>query len=128
MSVFARDFEEADGMFVEGFGDTITYKPAGSEQKDWVDVQAIVGSEKTVESVEQDGVKRRHVRSCEIPATVDAARGGTFIAEVVLHDTFDFEGVGYLIKSITKTPSLTIVEAERIATHAATRDGMRRRN
>jgi hypothetical protein len=127
MSQFDEDYEAiAAPMLVEQFGDVVSYTPAGSQI---FDLSIIVGPEQIEETMEVDGVKRRHVRECSIPVTALAAGGGLFVAEPTIHDVFAFNGVSYMINRIlARTASMTRVAAVLLATHEEARQALRRRN
>ena len=127
MSNYDEQFAAGAAQLAYDLADVVSYTPAGGEAP--FDMSIIVGPEEIIETMEIDGVKRRHERQCSIPATAAAAGGGVFWDEVTIHDTFTFNGVGYMInRIIARTASITRVAAVRLASHEETRQGLRRRN
>jgi hypothetical protein len=123
MSHYDDQFADAAAQLGDDLADVVNYTPAGGEP---FDVSIIVGPEQLVETMEEDGVKRKHVRECSIPSNARAA-GGAFVAEATIHDVFTYDGIGYMVhRIIARTPSMTRVEAIRLAVHEATRKGLRR--
>ena len=125
MSRYDDQFADAAAQLAADLADVVPYTPVGGDP---LAISIIVGPETLVETIEEDGIHRKHVRECSIPATLAAAGGGAFIEEVLIHDTFAFRGLEYMVNRIlARTASMTRVSAVRLGVHEETRQALRRR-
>jgi hypothetical protein len=126
MSNYDDQFADGAAQLANDLADCVSYTPVNGAA---LELSIIIGPEEISERVEQDGLKRRHIRLCSIPRNHRASGGNGYVANVLIHDTFIFQGVGYMVEQILAcTDSITRVQAIRLAVHEDTRQQLRRRN
>ena len=119
-------FADSAAQLSDELADTVAYSPDGVVAA--VTAVAIVGREETRDFVDQDGVKSRYVRTVHLPRNAAAAGGGTFLADVHLHEQLTIGGQLYTIEAIaSRTANWIHCEAHRLATREKTRQGYRRK-
>ena len=125
MSNLSDQFESAAAQLSDELGDTVVVSSSGAEP---VSVTAIIGHEEVRNSVEQDGLKSRYVRTLSLPCSAAAAGGGPFVPSVNLHDQFTLCGNLYSVETIVSVSANWIrLEIYRMATREKTRQGYRRK-
>jgi len=125
VSKLIDQFAGAAAHLSDELGDTVMVSASGARS---VTITAIIGHEEVRNSIEQDGIKSRYVRTLHLPRTSEAAGGGPFITTVHLHDQFTLSGNVYSVENIVSvSPNWIRIEVYRMVTREKSRDGYRRK-